>query len=318
MPRYRRCAHATEKRLTVTDICRANLEFHWVEISCIAPPYNPVSPCRIRRGLALSDLDLIADDGSGVRNFLVKCNEEAMNRWQEAWDSSDKGKEQQGFGKGDPKPCRISIAPEHLRSRWLAARGTVNFPDVLADRVRCGDQRAAHASPLYRHRESMLHLYVAQPLQSRSNVHLCKKHRCYTRESYSSEKGGRALRYVRACPRHLIKNRSYILYVYARRASGIERKASPLLGNDIIPLLNYYVLSRDSINPQMFNEKYIRTRKSGSEPAMLSSASSYTYVFGIVYVVGARAGNLGSFDRVPHTIVARVVVLAKVLAAAHV
>uniref|UniRef100_A0ABD2VZ80 Uncharacterized protein n=1 Tax=Trichogramma kaykai TaxID=54128 RepID=A0ABD2VZ80_9HYME len=156
------------------------------------------------------------------------------------------GKEQQGFGKGNSKSWHISIAPEHLRSRWLAARGTVNFPDVLADRVRCGDQRAAHASPLYRHRASPCYTYMC-------------------------------------------------IFIYSSKR----------------PLLNYYVLSRDSINTQMFNEKYIRTRESGNEPAMLSSASNYTYVFGIVHAVGARAGNLGSFDRVPHTIVARVAVLAQ-------
>ncbi|CAB0034360.1 unnamed protein product [Trichogramma brassicae] len=47
---------------------------------------------KIRRGLALDDLDLITDDGSGVRSLLAKCNEEVMNKWQEAWDSSEKGK----------------------------------------------------------------------------------------------------------------------------------------------------------------------------------------------------------------------------------
>ncbi|KAL7294993.1 hypothetical protein TKK_0011702 [Trichogramma kaykai] len=47
---------------------------------------------RIRRGLALDDLDLVADDGSGMRNLLLKCDEEVMNKWQSDWDSSDKGR----------------------------------------------------------------------------------------------------------------------------------------------------------------------------------------------------------------------------------
>ncbi|KAL7304831.1 hypothetical protein TKK_0003054 [Trichogramma kaykai] len=47
---------------------------------------------RIRRGLALDDLDLVADDGTGMRNLLLKCDEEVMNKWQSDWDSSDKGR----------------------------------------------------------------------------------------------------------------------------------------------------------------------------------------------------------------------------------
>ncbi|CAB0033467.1 unnamed protein product [Trichogramma brassicae] len=47
---------------------------------------------KIGRGLALDDLDLIVDDGSGVRSLLAKCSEEVMNRWQESWDSSENGR----------------------------------------------------------------------------------------------------------------------------------------------------------------------------------------------------------------------------------
>ncbi|CAB0037424.1 unnamed protein product [Trichogramma brassicae] len=89
---------------------------------------------RIRRGLALDDLDLIADDGSDVRSLLARCNEVAMDKWQEQWDSSDKGRVTYEF----VPDVRIS----QKWSRWMNVGWLVGYiltaiPAIQAQSSRC-------------------------------------------------------------------------------------------------------------------------------------------------------------------------------------